>query len=374
MIVEEKPPLLFLGSQMTVGGAQKALLTLASWFQQEGWPVTTAFLYDKDGLLERWQAQYSFPIVDLHLRPGDSLWQSLRAMGRFYLLLRKNHVYGLVTFTHHANLFGIPLGWLAGARVRLATHRGRFFSLKPWQSWLHARLINSWMTSLLVAVTQKAQQESIQEGIRFNKVVVIPNGVDLPHVEPEETRRVRAEMGLAENAPLVLSVGRLAREKGPDLFLRSIPAVLANYPAAVFALAGDGPDRKALETLAHLLGIEGSVRFLGSRRDTAALLSAAEVFALPSRTEGMPNALLEAMAAGVPAAAFAVGGVPEVLHDEASGLLVPPEDVAAFSAALQRLLGDEKLREALAARARTVIEREYTRERMCRRFAVLLAP
>ncbi len=373
MSAGSRPPLLFLGSQMTTGGAQRVLLMLAGWFHRQGYPVTAAFLYDKDGLHAQWQSWADFPIVNLDAwrKDGSSLEKLPRLAGgmlRLWWLLRRSRPVAILTFTHHANLVGIPLAWLAGVPLRIASHRGRIHGFPVWLQRLHAAMVNSPLTACLVAVSDEVRQQSVEEGVRLGRIVVIPNAVDLPEAVAGARARVRAELGVPPGAGLVLAVGRLNAEKGQALLLRAAPVVLSGCPSTVFAFAGDGPLREELEQQAAQLGIAGQVRFLGVRQDVPALLAAADLFVLPSRSEGMPNALLEAMAAGLPVVSFDVGGVSEALTYGESGLLVPPEDVGGLASAMLALLRDEPERLRLGAAARERIRTRHTLENMCAQY------
>ncbi len=299
-----RPRLLFLGSQMTTGGAQRVLLMLAGWFHKQGYPVTAVFLYDKDGLHAQWQSQADFPIVNLDawtkggVNPGK-LPRLAGGMLRLWRLLRVERPDAVMTFTHHSNLIGIPLARLAGVPLRIASHRGRIYNFPGWLARLHAVMVNSPLTTRLVAVSDEVRRQSVEEGVRPDRIVLIPNAVELSPAAPDARARLRAWLQVPPGAALVLAVGRLNAEKGQSLLLQAVPAVLRRFPQTVFALAGDGPLHEELEEQAVQMGIAGRVRFLGVRQDVPDLLSAADLFVLPSRSEGMPNALLEAMAAGV---------------------------------------------------------------------------
>jgi glycosyltransferase involved in cell wall biosynthesis len=154
----------------------------------------------------------------------------------------------------------------------------------------------------------------------------------------------------------VFTCARLDPQKGHDVLLRAA----AHVPEAVFVLAGEGPQRPALEAQAAKLGISERVRFLGFRRDIPELLAASDVFALPSLYEGTSLALLEAMAAGRAIVSSAIGGSDELIDDGASGLLIAPRDADALVEALHRLLADEGLRSALGRYARERVIRDFS--------------
>jgi len=168
---------------------------------------------------------------------------------------------------------------------------------------------------------------------------------------------VRVTLQIAPEECLVLCVGRLSNEKGQDDLIDALQRTLAggNVPQLRLVIVGDGPERKRLEHLAARLG--QSVLFTGYLADPWTLFHAADIFVLPSHSEGSPLVMFEAMAAGVPIVAAAVGGVPETLVDSESGLLVPPRNPAALARALAALSRDRALRQRLALAARAALVR-----------------
>jgi glycosyltransferase involved in cell wall biosynthesis len=177
--------------------------------------------------------------------------------------------------------------------------------------------------------------------------VHIPNGIDLAG------RPVCAAPGV----PRVIVVANLRREKGHDLLLDAAPLVLAARPDVRFTIVGDGPLRPSVEADAVRRGLARSFDFLGARTDVPDLLAGSGVFVLPSRSEASPNALMEAMAAGLPIVATAVGDVPEMIVTDRTGILVPSEDSAALAAAILSVVADPVRACALGAAARTAVSR-----------------
>lgn len=182
------------------------------------------------------------------------------------------------------------------------------------------------------------------------KATVIANGVDFEYwSQPGHQPTAVA----SSSDPTLVSVGRMERVKGHDVLLRAFAAVLDDVPDARLLLVGDGTQRGALEALAAELGIESHVKFLGSleSEDIRAVFRQADIFVLPSRSEGMGLAMLEAMAAGVPVIASAVGGVPSVLRGDV-GLLVPSEDPYALAASIVGMLSSNERRAYLSVQSR----------------------
>jgi glycosyltransferase involved in cell wall biosynthesis len=182
-----------------------------------------------------------------------------------------------------------------------------------------------------------------------------------PLPTPAERAAAREALRLPADVPVVAFVGRLSPEKAPEVLLRALRGT-----ATRILVAGEGPLREALAAEAD----PEQVRFLGFLSDVRPVLAAADVLALPSRTEGLPMAVLEAMAAGLPVVASAVGSLPEVLG-EGAGLLVPPGDVPALRLALERLFVPD-VRAAVATEARRRVESRYAAAAMARSYRELL--
>jgi N-acetyl-alpha-D-glucosaminyl L-malate synthase BshA len=196
---------------------------------------------------------------------------------------------------------------------------------------------------------------------------VIPNFVDTDYYAPAPRRPelVRARLGLPPGGgappPLLVHASNFRPLKRVDDLVRVLAAVRREVPA-LLALVGDGPERPRAEALARELGVADAVRFLGAQLDFRDLLQQADVFLLPSATEGFGLAALEALACGVPVVASCVGGLPEVVTDGETGFLRPPGDVAAMAAATLRLLQDAPLRARHARAARASVELRWRRE------------
>jgi glycosyltransferase involved in cell wall biosynthesis len=191
------------------------------------------------------------------------------------------------------------------------------------------------------------------EGLPRHKTVVIGNGVDADLLRQAPSReRARLNLGLPAAAPILGSVGRLAEQKGQIDLLRALPAIDRALPGTHLVLAGEGPLRARLEDEARSLGVADRLHLLGQRRDIPAVLAALDLFVLPSLWEGLPMALLEAMAMSLPVVATRAVGVEETVEDGATGFLVPMRDPAALAAAASAILGDPLLARRMGAAGR----------------------
>ncbi len=204
-------------------------------------------------------------------------------------------------------------------------------------------------------------------GIRVppSRVTVVHNGIDLNDLRARTSAAHLPELvARGMPAPLIACVANMFAIKGQDWLIRAMPAVLAAVPAAVLVLVGDGEWRATLERLAKETGVGDRVIFTGSIQNPLAVVEHADVVVLPSLSEGLPIALLEAMAIGRAVVASRVGGIPEVVQDGETGVLIPAADSQALSSAIVRLLMDPHLRVNLGTQARAHVERQWSSQRM----------
>jgi glycosyltransferase involved in cell wall biosynthesis len=199
------------------------------------------------------------------------------------------------------------------------------------------------MTDRVVAITDAQKADIAHYGVApLSKIVTIPLGLEIePMLQAEQHRgRLRAELGVSTVQPLIGIVARLVPIKAHEVFLEAAAIVRATSPGSTFLIIGDGERRSELESMARQLGIADATRFLGWRDDMREVYADLDVVTLCSNNEGSPVALIEALAAARPVVSTRVGGVPNVVQDGESGLLVPPREPAAFADAILALLKD----------------------------------
>jgi glycosyltransferase involved in cell wall biosynthesis len=206
------------------------------------------------------------------------------------------------------------------------------------------------------------------------KFEVIYNGVDLTRIAAADRAHARREVGASEDEVVIASVGRLVPVKHYESLLGAFARAFGRAAGAVktrLVLIGEGPERAKLEALAASLGIAARTTLLGHREDVPELLVGLDVFVLPSRSEGMSNTLLEAMAAGVPVVASDVGGNSEIVRDGDSGFLYPSGDEARLSQLLTELVGDPARRAQVGRRGYERVMREFSMGAMIAKYEAL---
>jgi glycosyltransferase involved in cell wall biosynthesis len=357
--------ILLLGTQIATGGAQKVLLDQAHWFHTRGYKVTAAFFYDRDGLHKKWQDVSPFPIVNLsNFRKKQGAFQNglsiLRGIFSLWRLLCSEKFDVIETFTHDSNILALPVAWFARVPVRIATHHGVIEGISRWREHLNAWMVNCNIAHVLVTVSEKTRQIALAEGVKAERIFVIQNGIAPVPFEGERRLEVRKEAGIGVDDPFLLAVGRLVPVKAHEVLVSAMPAVLKEFPNAKVGICGDGTLRGDLETQIKSLGLEGSVKLFGEQNNVAKFLFSADVFVLPSRSEGLPMALLEAMSAGLPVIGTKLEGLGEVVLEGVHGLFVPVDDSDALAHVILQLLRHPNMRVRMGAAAKQRVNEMYS--------------
>jgi glycosyltransferase involved in cell wall biosynthesis len=354
-------PILFLITELSTGGAQVALLRLLKCLDRDRFRPIVVCLYNGDGAVAQ-----EICALDIHVFDARMCHKAdLAALLRLYRWIRHIRPAILHTSLFHANLSGRVLGRLAGVPVIVCSER----TMAMENEWRYR--LNRWTVGLVdrvVAVSVNVRDFCISHiGLPADKLAVIPNGVELPGLPLVSPLEARAELGLPPEGPVIGALSRLDPAKGVSFLIQA----LAQVNGAYLAVVGDGPERAALESLAGSLGVSSRVCWAGHRRHAPRYLPAFDLFVQPSLHEGLPNAVLEAMAAGLPVVATAVGGTPEVVVDGITGILVPPHDPGALARPITRLLRDPGLRCKMGQAGRERVERCFTVEQMIQRTQAL---
>ena len=351
---EIKVAMVISKAEASLGGTQKQALRLADELQFQG--VSVLILTKRkrwqhgDGQVERLNGRVQIvylPVTDL--QPAWSFLFSLLFWawinrGSFQIIHAHNAAMGVIASI---------VGWLIGKKVVVKIPSLKYVQYLDGGSV--SREIRRWIvtrkTDRFIAVSTEMLQALLEAGIAPEKLALISNGIELKAPCNTDPSALRDEVSGDSEGPVVLFVGRLVKEKGVDRLLR-VWASLPGHERMLLLIVGDGPLREDLETQTRNLRLLPSVRFLGHQADVSKLYCVADLFVLPSYTEGMSNSLLEAMAAGLPVVASNVGGNKDVIKDQQSGFLVDWEDIKLCAGILSNLLSDPELRQRLGNAAR----------------------
>jgi glycosyltransferase involved in cell wall biosynthesis len=354
---------LYLITSSGVGGAELALWQLLRRLDRTRWEPTVISLKPPGEIAGRIR-ELGIEVVS----PG--IGDETGAFAAFELLLEARRLPGLLggrrfdlvhSLLFRANLLA-RLAWPRLGRPPLIN--GVRVTPEEEGPWL--RFADRWscrrVTRFLALSPALAADLQTRLALPPGRVLPIANGVDLAEADrllAAARPLARRQFGLFAPEIAIACIGRLHRQKGLVHLLGAFRALLEVYPTARLLLAGDGPDRAALEGTVAALRLGPFVKLLGAVTSPWPVLAAADIFVLPSLWEGMPNALLEAMAAGLPAVATAVGAVPEMVADGREALLVPPADAGALARALAELAGAPSRRREMGGRARQRVESAY---------------
>ena len=271
------------------------------------------------------------------------------------------------TFLPVADVVGRTLARLARVPVVVTSIRARNVDKRGWQLWLD-RLTMRWAHRVVFNARNVVDFAVAREGVRPDQVVVIPNGVRVAGPRPGDVPRARYRV--PDGVRVVGTVGRLRPQKGIGTLLEAFPRVRDRVPAQLWII-GEGPLRAELEAEARRLGIAGSVRFWGERSDVPELLACMDVYAHAALFEGMPNAVMEAMAAGLPVVASEVDGTRELIREGETGWLVPPGEAAALAARLLAVLDDAEEAARVGQAAARHMAENFSVEKMVDAFDAL---
>lgn len=263
-------------------------------------------------------------------------------------------------------------GKLAGVPVIIHAHLQDALSsnslIRSYQ-----KMINSWTSKeccdAIIAVSHQVKDALVTEGFDSRKFHVIHNGTPVNNHKIDSN--IRNELNIPEDIQVVIHIGRLCKSKGQHLLLQAAANLHQSGQEAVYLIVGkdleqDGAYLQYLKDLAQELGINQSVHFLGHRADIPQLLALSDLLVLPSDAEGLPLVILEAMAAGLPVVATPVGGIPEAVIHQETGLLVPVEDVQALGDAILKLLQNPLLKNEMGNKGLQMVNKNFSVEKMCR--------
>ena len=365
------PRLLEVVTRLDVGGVPAHLMLLVEGLRGRGYDITVA-CGDCDADHAQRLARLGIPVVNVPMRRLLSPMADIRALAQLCLLIRRGGFDVVHTHMSKAALLGGIAARLARAPVAVNTahNLGSIAMPKRWLRalfWVYDKTLLTLTTDVVVTVSQWVRDDVVRRRVLSpGRLAMIPNG------HRSALRRTQTSSPLASllasnpgaDRLIVGCVARLVWFKGLHALVEAIPQVLKACANTLFVIVGDGPLRIELEARAVALGVADHLVFLGERHDVPELLQEFDLFVLPSVSEGMPVTILEAMEAARAVVATRVGGVPELVVDGVTGLLVPPRDPDALGAAIVRLLLDPAMRERMGQQGRERVLDQFSADAM----------
>ncbi|HKT79416.1 MAG TPA: glycosyltransferase [Vicinamibacterales bacterium] len=345
-------------SSFEPGGTERQMIELIRRLDPDRWAVHVACTHARGAWLERAaeaaRSVEAFPLRSL--RRADTLLQ----MRRFARWCTARQLAVVHTCELYSNIFALPAAALAGVKVRVGNRR----EINPDKSaaQIAAQRVAYSFAHKVATNSHAAAARLAQEFVPRRKIAVIPNGVDLDRYEAHAYRRQLRR---------VVMVANLRPEKGHDVLIDASVEVLKRFPNTHFDIVGTGPQRIAVIEKAHATGVAHAFTFAGHDDNVAKRLADADMFVLPSRSEAFPNALLEAMAAGLPVVASGVGGILELVEHNHTGLMTPAGDAHALAKRICQLVEDPQLAGRLGRTARATVRRRFSFDRMVGAFESL---
>ena len=336
-----------------IGGVQQQLLSLLKAYNREWFHPIFCCLGPKEEMgkeIERTGIEF-IPLNKLRYNrfsPGIVL--------ELYRLMKKKQIHVVRTHRYRSNLYGRLAAFLAGVPVIIASVHDNYRTDKRLKRIIMNRILSK-ITDKIVAVSEDVKKDILRyDSIDPSKIEVIPNGIDVERFNPERnTTDIRKEFSLEEDDIVIGFIGRIVPAKGLEYLLNALPYLKEEFKNIKLLIVGEGSLVEELKERAKKNNIFDNILFTGRRRDIPEILASINIFVMPSIAEGLPNALLEAMAMGKPIVTTEVGGIPEIVKNGFNGLLVPPRDTVSLSKAIKELISNDQLATKMGQAARDLV-------------------
>ncbi len=353
---DERITVLHLIGSLRIGGAEEQLVTIAPKFDREKFRIIVGAMQPGGGFVDR-LAESGIEYSCLNFRVRSWLLYVIRLAA----LLKKEKVDVLHAHMSSAAKYGRIAGLLAGVPVMVVTDHGQDREKSRWDIAVD-RMFNRFTAARVGVTSDVAEIIHTRDNTPKNKIIVISNGVDTErfNVDRSEGLRVRRELGLPDDAIVVGTVARLTWEKALDVLIEAVFILVKIIPQLRCVIVGDGYLHKELAKCIESFGLQKQVLLTGARLDVPDMMAAFDIFALSSKSEGLPVSILEAMSAGKPIVSTNVGGIPEVITDRNEALLMEPGDPQSLATAISELVADPQLAADLGRRASQLVAEQYS--------------
>jgi glycosyltransferase involved in cell wall biosynthesis len=365
----------YLIDSLNAGGTEGQMASTALYLHRLGHEVTVGCLREEGPWLDLLD-KAGIPVVEFPKRKtllsANGVYQLLRMV--VFMVRKRFHV--THTYDLWANLLGVPAARLAGTPIIVSSRR--YLADLEWYTPRRNKIMGIiYRLSTHVVVNSAPVRDLLlkRNGLSSEKVHVIYNAVDSQPFAAAKGDRKELLPGIDRGAKLIAVVANMySPVKGHHRLIAAARTVCCCHPEVVFLLIGDGPERSKLERQVAAAELSRTFVFLGRRKDIPELLACCNLSVLPSEAEGLPNAVLEAMAAGLPVVATRVGGIPEVIEDDINGLLVSAQDTQALAGAILRILDDPGLATRLAQAGQKRMRTHFSFERLTTQLERLYRP
>ncbi|MFQ5795731.1 MAG: GT4 family glycosyltransferase PelF [Candidatus Bipolaricaulia bacterium] len=358
---------------------EKLLLPLIDRLIEAGFSVQAVC---SDGPYLRSLREAGYAVTPIEIRRRIAPLSNLKSLWALYRFIRRERFEIVHTHTPVASVVGRIAAWLARVPIIIYTAHGFYFHdrMSRWERrlfiWIE-RIIGRAFTDVILTQSREDHDTALKEGIATDgRVVWIGNGVNVDRLSPRRSPKhhVRQSLGLGTADKTIAFAGRVVREKGIEELVRAMEKVVRAVPEAKLLVVGEtltsdrerGVETQLRQTIQRS-GLDGKIRFTGFREDIPEILSAVDLFVLPSHREGMPRTILEAMASGLPVVATDIRGCREEVVDGITGLLVPVGDPNALAGAIIRILSDESLACRMGEAGRKRVEAEFDERQVLER-------
>ena len=359
-----KRRILIFTNSFRIGGSEGQALQLIKHLDRSRFELHVACLDREGPLLDQLPADIgevvAFPLT------GFARLSTVRQAARFLAFLLNAKIQIVQTFDLYTNVFGIPLARLAGVPVTVGSRRDHGVKRTAWQ--VRGERWSFRLARRVVANADAIKSRLVQEGIlTTDRILVIQNGLELSRF-PIPHRGLQNPLGFEPHSVVFAVVANLRAEKGHLMFVRAAQIVASACPDARFLLIGDGPMHQKIHESIEGLGLREKFHLMGAVTNVPHALQGIDVLVSPSDTEGLPNAVLEGMAASKAVVATDTGGTRELVAEGVTGYLVPTGDVERLASCMIALYKAPSIRESMGANARRHVERCHTSEHSTKRF------
>ncbi|MEK9183289.1 MAG: glycosyltransferase family 4 protein [Patescibacteria group bacterium] len=358
-MTENKQKILYIVTQAEWGGAQKYVFDLATNLTDE-FDVTVAAGADGSSreLLDKLVGAGIKNFTFKHLKRDINLWRDILAIFEIAKFLRQNHFDIIHLNSTKAGVIGTMAARLNKRRPKIIYTAHGWAYLEPlpfYKRWLYLIMekIAARLRDYTIILSEKEKQIALQNGTAKSKAVsVIPNGINFNNLHFFAKEESRQKLNLDQNKIIIGAIANLYKTKGLEYLMKAVAELKAQL-----IIIGEGPERKSLEEKIKQKNITDQVVLAGHLPEAAKFIPAFDIFVLSSIKEGFPHTLLEAMAAGLPIVATAVGAIPEILENQKTGLIVPPANTQALAGAITSLIKNPEFAQQLGMNAKEAIKK-----------------